>query len=44
MDKDQSPAVHLAFLSIGKIDEVSNEKYSEIFFRLLNSIGVPKER
>lgn len=44
MDKTQSSAAHLAFLSIGKIDEESNLKYSEVFFRILNSIGIPNGR
>ena len=44
MDKEQTPAAHVAFLSIGKIDEESNSQYSKIFFKLFNSKEIPNNR
>jgi len=37
MGGSQDPAAHVAFASIGKIDEESNKKYHEILFRMLNT-------
>ena len=44
MNKSQEPAAHVAFLSIGKIDEESNAKYSEILFKFLNAKDIQNER
>ena len=44
MNKEQTPAVHVAFLSIGKIDAESNSKYAKVFFALFSTKGIQNDR
>ena len=44
MGGSQDPAAHVAFASIGKIEEESNKKYNEIVFRMLNEKNIPNAR
>merc|ERR1712048_248012 len=44
MAEEQSPAAHVAFLSIGKIDEASNAEYAKILFTALNKKNIANPR